>query len=692
MSDSKHDFSKQASRSASSKDARSATSMGLPMPPGLRPSPRTESTPKGTPERQPESPPPPPLGSASPAAIDSARNSAGTTLMTSAAQGASLQSALHGSAESKPAPRAGGIGAAVPASSESSAPPTALGSSNPAAPINPASAINPASIINAAAPIRPAAPMGLGPNPKAPPGKPVPEPDLNKRTLMGLPATMVEQGHPSSRPATAADAPSSVSGATARNKTSKPSRPTQGHRVLPQTALTRADGSQSEQPAGRPSRPPLGAALSSARGLRAPARLPASHTLPRKLDLRLQKAIDRRASLMAFDRLRPWHLVAVGLGAVAVSMAVAFWMLGRPSSLETRVVHRPEGDYLELRVSDKDVRSARVFDEDNQVVNGVARFALPWKTTRAGKQQVRVELVDRDGERKAHSVELDVDFLLHVDTNLAGAEPPQFRVEVKALRGTKLSMERQAIRLKGGRGSRTYPVTDWQTPVSDGAPWSRILPYTVERTDGRSVQGELKVDIPYTSVEILQPGLDVTTDEDSVTIKGKTSADAEVFIDGKKVPLRGILFTREVKLTHRGVERPMLIVSSPRKLPRVLTLQVRKVRSERLEAERFGAETLPAYSSILSTPEDFRGRRVSFLGTIYGMQRATEGTTFQVRSEACDGDAPCVFWVFLPSMTEFNEGDDVRVYGTLMGIQNYRSRRKGHSTMPRVDAAFVLDP
>lgn len=250
-----------------------------------------------------------------------------------------------------------------------------------------------------------------------------------------------------------------------------------------------------------------------------------------------------------------------------------------------------------------------------------------------------------------------------------------------------LSLPMAAIAGCGGGGT-TKTVTVTQT-----APAASV---TTEETTASATAPEPEPE----PVKVLSEGPFVTH-RDQVKLHGSvTPAGAKVRVNGHRATVTGTRWTKLVPITKKG-DNTYKIVATKSGHDRDTTSAIvtrelsadekAAARAARKQAFIAQAAALP-YNQILAHPSRYEGTKVRFSGEIFQVQEDS-GTSVILLSVTDEGYGfwDDHVWIDYNGTIRGAEGDQLTVYGTMTGTQDYDTQAGGNTTVPSMRAKYVVE-
>lgn len=374
-----------------------------------------------------------------------------------------------------------------------------------------------------------------------------------------------------------------------------------------------------------------------------------------------------------------------------LAAAVLGYMALRPAAgpgVRVRVVSDGENESMQFEVPGATAGAKLRFGGQEKALEaGRISFPLAPDSLQVGKNVVPYDLVEANGEITSGRIGLQVDYRVTLDTAPLRAGKPRVDVVVSALPGSEVWLDGQQVELDAkGRAVRT----DALEPGGASDRIEHIVRYRVQPPSAETSVGELRTSIPVTGMAIDKPGMQVTTDRDSVEIAGAVDKDASVTIDGQQVSVNEGRFLHGYPLPEPGEYEPEIVASSDGKAPRALKLSVTRVRDLAEAARDFAPDGALTYAKIAQNPAIYRGQRVAFEGRVYNVNVEGGRSALQMLVRECAAGQRCPLWVGYHAATDYTVDSWVRVLGVIEGEQQFRSETDEIKAVPKVEATFLL--
>lgn len=404
---------------------------------------------------------------------------------------------------------------------------------------------------------------------------------------------------------------------------------------------------------------------------------------------------ERGASLPSALPTRRGVWLAVGalaMGAIFLLVVAVLLFTGGGYDVSVRVVQAESdsiqgGDALQIEIpAAKPGAKVRFAGEERPLVAGRALFPLRADGLSLGDNPLTLAVVEPDGDVETLTVHLAVDYRVRTDLSGLRERSPGIDVVVDAQKGAKVTLDGAQLALDAhGRGKKRYPI-----PPQAESVFTVRVPYRIELPGGQGTEGEVNLTLPVTSAQIDRPGPDVITDQALLEVAGAAEPSAEVTVEGTPVPLHQGRFLYRANLPQPGEYKLQVVARAAGKAPRVIEIRVRRVSDMTLAAASFKYDATLTYARIAQNPAIYRGQSVAFDGRVYNVEVQGGRSILQMLALDCPRGARCPLWVEYPQATDATVDSRVRVLGTVIGEQQFRSKQGQVQTVPSVQAQYVL--
>ncbi|MBX3250357.1 MAG: hypothetical protein KF901_24480, partial [Myxococcales bacterium] len=379
----------------------------------------------------------------------------------------------------------------------------------------------------------------------------------------------------------------------------------------------------------------------------------------------------------------------LGVGLVVLALvagAAAFLLWPRGPDVRISVGQSEAGEVLVVEVPGA-VEGTRVrfSGEERALDAGRAEFPLRADALSLGDNTVAVAVVEPGGKSESVEVLLSLRYRVRADLSALQQDPPVLRIVVDAP-GAQATLDEQPVTLDAsGHGVVDFPLD----AAPDAPSYARQVHFRVVMPNEAPAEGDVRVSIPFTTLQLDRPGRRAITDRERIEVAGVADPEATVTLDGRALELREGRFVTELALDALGESEHAIVARRAGRAPRRVTFQVRRVRDLAAEAAAYPTEAL-TYARLAAAPNTYRGRRVRFDGRIYNVD-VHEGTSIlQVLVQDCPRGQRCPLWITYEGATEAGLNEWVRAIGELAGEQQFRSPAGEVLSVPRLDAVFLL--
>lgn len=378
-------------------------------------------------------------------------------------------------------------------------------------------------------------------------------------------------------------------------------------------------------------------------------------------------------------------IVAALLLAAALS-GIAFWLTSRAPELAVQVVNEAGTDFLQVDVpGSKAGTKVRFSGTEQPLEAGRARFALPADGLVVGDNALAIDVLAPNGDVDSAQVALHVAYRVRADLAALASNPPAIDVVVDAKPGTRVVLDGEALPLDAaGHGVRRTVV-----PPQTGSTYTLLARYRMEG-EGSKLDGEVRVSLPVTMMQIDRPSPDSVTDQDAIEIAGGVSPQATVHVGDVAVGVTEGRFLHRAPLAKEGDYTFDVIARAPGQAPHQVPIRVRRVHDMTMAAASFVADPSLTYARIAQNPVIYRGQKVSLDGRVYNVEVQGGRSVIQLLVRDCPGAQRCSLWVDYGQATDATVDTWVRVLGTVAGEQQFRSKQGVVQNVPSVSAQYVL--
>lgn len=204
---------------------------------------------------------------------------------------------------------------------------------------------------------------------------------------------------------------------------------------------------------------------------------------------------------------------------------------------------------------------------------------------------------------------------------------------------------------------------------------------------------------PLVSLVVSRPSNFGVVRQPSVTVSGTVTPGSQVRVGGATVPLSGRRFDRDVALSQ-GKNTIWVVANRPGYAPhgfrlvvtrRLSASELAELAAQRRQAFMNAAQTIP-YNQLIKNPDRYSGTRVHYYGEILQVQEDVGGGFMLLSVTNLGYDIwDDQIWVNYVGSIRGGEGDQLTVYGTVVGSKSYETQIGGETFVPEVDAKYVVE-
>ena len=387
--------------------------------------------------------------------------------------------------------------------------------------------------------------------------------------------------------------------------------------------------------------------------------------------------------------VRRGPVVALVLLLVLVGAAVVGYLYFRGGAAEVnaQVVTVDGAEALQVDVLGAVPGTKVRFDGREEVTQaGRAVFALGENDLQMGDNRLHVEVVEPSGASTSSTVVLSLAYRVRPDLSGLADDEPSVRVVVDAFPGSSVTIDETPVHLDAsGHGVHRLLLAG----EAQRGSLERDFHYRVLTPGKPPADGVVRVRIPFALLRVERPGAQSITDRERVEIAGAAHSDAIVRVNGNVVPVREGRFLAEIEVPM-GSSEHQVIAARGEQAPRRVTLQIRRVADLQAEAERYEVDEGLDYARLAASPNDYRGKRVAFVGRVYNVDVHDGRASLQIVVRDCARGRRCPLWVNYDGGVTVGLNEWVEVRGTVAGEQQYRAASSEVRSDPAIDAAFVV--
>jgi len=377
---------------------------------------------------------------------------------------------------------------------------------------------------------------------------------------------------------------------------------------------------------------------------------------------------------------------------VVAGGALALWLRGRhPVRAEVAVDARGTEALL--------LHCARCVDGTIAQVGGASSPFRAHQATvslrerlEVGDNELALTLTRPDGTTGSVRLVVPVDFRLDPDPAGLAASPPVLRVKVAAAPGAAVVVNGAPLAIGAdGRGVAEISVLSELTgPSPNPATLDKSIPYAVTPRRATPTSGELRFQMPITTLLVEAPGDSVVLEGPHFWLTGRTRRGGLVSVGGRPITVdESGAFAQLMSVSAEGETTIFVRADAPDHAPRLVPLRVRRVHSLRAEAARLDGQVTSSFAELRARLAAGRSAAVGLTATVLEARTSGHRTTILVEvGEGCAA-APCLAVVVHGARLDPLRGEVWRVYGRTERTTEWSARSE---KLPQIDADFLLPP
>lgn len=379
-------------------------------------------------------------------------------------------------------------------------------------------------------------------------------------------------------------------------------------------------------------------------------------------------------------------VLALLLVAGAVVGGVIF-LGGSAPDVRASVARGEAGETLQVDVPGAPAGTkVRYNGQELATTAGRVAFPLGANDLQLGDNELTVEVVSPEGDVSTIPLVLTVRYRVRPDLDGLDDAEPKLRIVVDALPGSVVTIDESPVTLDvTGHGVLEVPLEG----MASQAVLERTFDYRVVPPGAPPAQGEVRVRVPFATLQVERPSEESITDQARLEIAGAAHSDATVTVDGNPVEVNEGRFLAEIDVPM-GVSEHVVIATRDERAPRRIDLTVRRVADLAAEASSFEVDRNLDYARLAAAPSDYRGRKVAFVGRVYNADVHEGRASLQMVVRDCARGQRCPLWVNHDGGTQVRINQWVRVLGEVTGEQQYRATSGEVRSDPAIEAAFLL--
>jgi hypothetical protein len=394
-------------------------------------------------------------------------------------------------------------------------------------------------------------------------------------------------------------------------------------------------------------------------------------------------------------------IIAIAAGAVLLigaGLLVYLLVFRSGSGLQPQVFPSADGQTLTVVLAFPSAPVGAAIQVQGQTVpimGGQARFDLPRGQMKLGDNPVQVAYLEPGATPDTESFSIALRYAISDDlTGLVTADP-FFNVNFQIAEGVRLAISGQPVQAVGGLYSLNVPLSKVGAAAADQSGDSLIhkISFQISDKTGLTEQGQHVVTIPTTKLQIDRPAADAIVAMESVPCAGVTDEGAVVTVNGVPAGVTAAGFHASVPLPAIGEHTVVIAARAPGKAPRTQTIKIIRIQSLDAAVSEWGKDLDPAidYPTLARDPNVQVGKKVRFRGRVVNISTERGVTAFLLYvGTGCPAGAKCAIYVAFRGETDAGLQSMVDVYGKVRGTWDVQLQGGKQETMPALDAEFVI--
>lgn len=382
-----------------------------------------------------------------------------------------------------------------------------------------------------------------------------------------------------------------------------------------------------------------------------------------------------------------WIFAAASFTLLLV-VAAALYLWTRTHHLGVVVAADTSGkEILEVTCPDCPDTSTVESEGERAPFSGGRAKLTPKRTLAIGDNRLTLTL-RRAGSTRVDRVEVSVpvDYRVRGDVSKLSDTPPAVRILVDARPGSRVKVEGKPVSLDS-HGHGEVQLDAMQGLLGQSAsvePYQRQIKYVVSLPSG-DTEGQVKIRVPVTPLEIQSPGTSLITENPTFTLSGRTTKGASLIANGHVLSVGGDgAFQQEMALSTTGATRLRLRALLADHAPRFVDIELERVTSLKARAKQLLATSKRTFDQVFESASKAGDGMIAMTGSVLEVAHQGPMTTLLV-------DVPCTKGPCLLRATDFGHlapkrGTKVTVFG--------RSPKPGSvagaSKLLEIQASFVI--
>ncbi len=270
-----------------------------------------------------------------------------------------------------------------------------------------------------------------------------------------------------------------------------------------------------------------------------------------------------------------------------------------------------------------------------------------------------------------------------------------FTIRGQVTPGATVRMNGDLVKVTGGRFAKKVRLT----------PKRNDFFVKAMKPGMSSVEKEVTIvrTMPRVKLSLSAPRYDTLTGlvvrASTVTVRGRVTQQSRVAINRQPVPLSGNQFVSEVALKQG---RNVIYIRADRKgfssttkritvIRRLTAAEISALLEQRRQAFINASTTIP-YNQLIKNPDAYRGRRVKYYGEILQIQEGGGAGFMLLQVTDLGYDIwDDVIWINYTGHVRGGDGDQLTVYGKVVGTKSYETQIGGETYVPEIDAKYIVE-
>jgi hypothetical protein len=384
--------------------------------------------------------------------------------------------------------------------------------------------------------------------------------------------------------------------------------------------------------------------------------------------------------------------ILLGAAALLLLSLGVFWALWTPKPpLSAQVRIDAQGrETLEVTCADCPPGSSVRVGDERATFQGQTVLLELAEPLNLGPNALTVEL-ERSGIGRNETLvlEVPVHFRIAQDASQLGADVPRLGVVISASPGTQVEIDGQPLVLQAGKGQFNYEPADALVGLSSEVRTvERELSYRVLPPNEPPRQGTFTLRAPIAPLSLEAPGPSIVTDVERFVMSGATAAGGRVQVSGRPLSVEANgHFTQLMSIDAIGETTIVVRADAADHLPRMVHVDVKRVRDLAVEAERYRSGAKTDYAEIVRAAEERKAEPVALAGKVEQVRVAGHSTALLLAVERGCPSQTCWARIVFQQRSPVAQGAYVEALGTVRGTVAGPAESP---PIPELHAAFLV--